>query len=73
MREWVGIDTPAPHVQGPTASVSAGPAIDQDVAVWSAQQRGLHSRGYNRDYLSGQESRMRYFHETLEKWMGLAD
>lgn len=73
MREWVSIDTPAPHIQGPTDSVSAGPAIDQDVAIWSAQQRGLHSRGYRRDYLSGQESRMRYFHETLEKWMGLAE
>ena len=69
MKEWVGVETPAPHIQGPVDKVSAGPAIDQDVAIWSGQQRGLHSRGYRRDYLAGQENRMRYFHETLEKWL----
>ena len=69
MKEWVGTDTLAPHQQGTTAEVSAGPAIDQDVAIWSGQQRGLHSRGYKRDYLAGQENRMRYFHETLEHWI----
>lgn len=69
MKEWVSVDTPAPHVQGPVDRVSAGPAIDQDVAVWSRQQRGLHSRGYRRDYLAGQENRLRYFHETLDRWM----
>ena len=69
MKEWVSIDTPAPHLQGPVVKVSAGPAIDQDVAIWSGQQIGLHSRGYKRDYLASQESRMRYFHETLEAWM----
>ena len=69
MKEWVSLDTPAPHVEGPVSRVSAGPAIDQDVAIWSGQQRGLHSRGYTRDYLAGQESRMRFFHETLEDWL----
>ena len=69
MRERVSIDTPAQHVQGRASEVSAGPAIDEDVAIWVGQQRGLHSRGYRRDYLAGQESRMRYFHETLEDWL----
>jgi phenylpropionate dioxygenase-like ring-hydroxylating dioxygenase large terminal subunit len=69
MKEWVSVETPAPHVQGPVSEVSAGPAIDQDVSIWSGQQRGLHSRGYQRDYLAGQENRMRYFHETLENWL----
>lgn len=69
LRAMTSLTTPAEHHQGPAEEVSAGPAIDQDVAVWSKQQRGLHSRGYTRDYLAGQESRMRYFHETLEKWM----
>ncbi len=69
MKEWVSLETPAPHVQGGVAEVSAGPAIDEDVSIWSGQQRGLHSRGYKRDYLAGQESRMRYFHETLEMWL----
>ena len=69
MKEWVSIDTPAPHIQGPVDKVSAGPAIDQDVAIWSGQQIGLHSRGYRRDFLAGQENRLRYFHETLERWL----
>ena len=69
MRETVSIETPAQHVQGPYGSVSAGSAIDEDLAIWVGQQRGLHSRGYKRDYLSGQESRMRFFHETLEDWL----
>ncbi len=69
MREFVGIDTPVEHVQGKAGEISAGPAIDEDLEIWPLQQRGLHSRGYKRDYLAGQESRMRYFHETLEDWM----
>ena len=69
IKAMTSIDEPVAHKQGKAGEVSAGPAIDQDVAVWSKQQKGLHSRGYKRDYLAGQESRMRYFHETLEKWL----
>ncbi|MEO9599881.1 aromatic ring-hydroxylating dioxygenase subunit alpha [Parasphingorhabdus sp.] len=69
MKTLTSIDNPAVHCQGKADEVSAGPAIDQDIAVWNKQQKGLHSRGYGRDYLAGQESRMRYFHETLEQWM----
>lgn len=69
MRDHVSVDTPAEHVQGKAGEISAGPAIDEDLEIWPAQQQGLHSRGYKRDYLSGQESRMRYFHETLEDWL----
>jgi hypothetical protein len=69
MREFVSIDTPAFHVQGPYGTVSAGGAIDEDLDIWAGQQRGLRSRGYKRDYLAGQESRLRYFHETLEDWL----
>jgi len=69
MREFISVDTPAQHVQGKAGEVSAGPAIDEDLAIWPSQQRGLHSRGYKRDYLAGQESRLRFFHETLEDWL----
>lgn len=69
MREHVSVDTPAEHIQGKAGEISAGPAIDEDLEIWPMQQRGLHSRGYKRDYLAGQESRMRYFHETLEDWL----
>ncbi len=56
-------------MQGPADQVTTGPAIDEDLEIWPQQQRGLHSRGYKRDYLASQESRMRYFHETLDDWM----
>ncbi len=69
MSEWVDVSTPAPHHQGKLGEVTMGPAIDQDLAVWYGQQQGLHSRGYKRDYLAGQERRVRYFHENLERWM----
>ena len=67
MGEWVDIAAPAPHEQGRTGEVSMGPGIDQDVSIWEAQQRGLHSRGYQRDYLAWQERRIRFFHKNLEK------
>ena len=69
MKDYVDVDTPVEHIQGKAEDISAGPAIDEDLEIWPQQQRGLHSRGYKRDYLSGQESRMRYFHETLEDWL----
>jgi phenylpropionate dioxygenase-like ring-hydroxylating dioxygenase large terminal subunit len=69
MAEWVDVSVPAPHVQGKVGVVSMGPGIDQDVEIWELQQRGLHSRGYKREYLAGQERRVKYFHENLEKWM----
>ncbi len=69
MSEWVDISVPAPHITGKVNEVSMGPAIDQDVSIWSDQQRGLHSRGYRRDYLAGQERRVRYFHENIDKWI----
>lgn len=70
MREYVSVDKPAEHIQGKAGEISAGPAIDEDLEIWPQQQRGLHSRGYKRDYLAGQESRLRFFHETLEDWLG---
>ena len=69
MAEWVDLSVPAPHIAGKVNEVSMGPGIDQDVSIWETQQRGLHSRGYKRDYLAWQERRVRYFHENIEKWM----
>ena len=69
MAEFVDLSVPAPHLQGKWGEISMGPGIDQDVSIWELQQRGLHSRGYRRDYLAGQEGRVRYFHENLERWM----
>ncbi|SFS10431.1 aromatic ring-hydroxylating oxygenase subunit alpha [Sphingomonas jatrophae] len=69
MRDWVSMETPAPHQSGKAGDYTMGPTIDQDVALWSAQQKALHSRGYKREVLAGQESRVRYFHDNLERWM----
>ncbi len=69
MGEMVDVNVPAPHLQGKLGEVSMGPGIDQDLSVWYGQQQALHSRGYRRDYLAGQESRVRFFHENLERWM----
>lgn len=67
MSEWVDVSVPAPHISGKVGEVTMGPGIDQDVSIWEAQQRGLHSRGYHRDYLAWQERRVRYFHENIER------
>jgi len=46
-----------------------GDFIDQDLSVAVAQQQGFHSRGYPELYLSGQESRVRRFHEVLNDYL----
>ncbi|WP_448586801.1 aromatic ring-hydroxylating oxygenase subunit alpha [Thermaurantiacus sp.] len=69
MREVVSIETPAPHLTGRWPEVSVGEAIDQDVRVWTGQQKGLRSAGYRREYLPWQERRVRFFHETIDRWL----
>jgi phenylpropionate dioxygenase-like ring-hydroxylating dioxygenase large terminal subunit len=46
-----------------------GDFIDQDLSVAVAQQQGFHSRGYSDPHLSGQESRVRRFHEVLNDYI----
>ncbi len=46
-----------------------GDFVDQDLGVAVAQQKGFHSRGYKDAYLSGQESRVRRFHEVLNDYL----
>lgn len=69
MAEWVSIETPAPHQQGKWGEVTTGPGIDQDVSVWEAQQRGLHSRGYKQAFLAHQERRVRFLHDNIDRWL----
>lgn len=69
MRDWVSMETPAPHQYSSGGHPGLGPTINQDVALWSDQQKALHSRGYRRECLAGQESRVRFFHENLDRWM----
>lgn len=69
MRDWVSMDTPSPHRFADGGHPDLGPTINQDVALWSDQQKALHSRGYRRECLAGQELRVRFFHENLDRWM----
>lgn len=69
MGEEVDQTKPVEHLRGVVGEFSCGPGIDQDVSIWSEQQRGLRSRGYKGGVLSGQESRVRYFHDTIDRWM----
>ncbi|MNN66802.1 hypothetical protein D3C81_1823970 [compost metagenome] len=48
---------------------SMGFVADQDLSVAVAQQRGFHSRGYSDSYLSGQESRVRRYHEVINDYI----
>jgi len=71
MRDWVSIDHLAEHVRGRAGEVSCGPGIDQDVAIWSTQQAGLRSRGFRGEYLPTQERRIRFFHDNVNRLLGL--
>ncbi len=55
--------------QGEDAGHRLGNFLDQDLAVAVTQQQGFHSRAYLDAYLSGQESRIRRFHEVLNDYI----
>jgi len=46
-----------------------GDFLDQDLSVAVTQQRGFRSRAYADAYLSGQEGRIRRFHEVLNDFL----
>ena len=48
---------------------SMGPAIEDDVRVFVAQQRGFRSRGFKGVYLSNQEKRIRRYHELIDDYI----
>lgn len=48
---------------------SLGFAIDQDMSITSGQQLGFRSRGYTGVYLSGQEARIRRYHEVIDDYI----
>ena len=71
MRDWVSIDHQVEHQRGKAGEVSCGPGIDQDVAIWNTQQAGLASRGFRNEYLPTQERRIRFFHDNINRKLGL--
>ena len=46
-----------------------GDFVAQDLGVAEAQQQGFRSRGFRQAHLSGQESRVRRFHEVLNDYL----
>ena len=72
VRTTVGIvdrDLEVEHEQFNYGEKSMGRTIDQDVAIFVAQQIGLKSRGYGGAYLSGQENRVRRYHELIDDYI----
>ncbi len=69
MFETVSFDTPVPHVTGKVGEISCGKVIDEDLSVWTTQQRGLRSSGYTGGYLTNQEKRVRFFHEEIDRYI----
>lgn len=61
MFETVSWDTEVPHI--------SGKVIDEDISVWTTQQKGLMSKGYTGGYLTGQETRVRFFHEEIDRYI----
>ena len=71
MRDWVAIDHQVEHEVGQVGDISCGPGIDQDVAIWNTQHKGLRSRGYRNEYLAGQERRIRFFHDNVDRYLAM--
>ncbi|WP_070157199.1 aromatic ring-hydroxylating oxygenase subunit alpha [Sphingobium phenoxybenzoativorans] len=46
-----------------------GQIVYQDMMLAEGMQRGMHSRGYEDAYLTGQETRVRFFHEVLNDYL----
>lgn len=67
LANWVDRTAPTPHVQGRIFEIETALVIEQDLPVWAIQHRGYKSRGFTRDRLAGQESRIAHFHHTLDQ------
>jgi hypothetical protein len=46
-----------------------GQIVYQDMMLAEGMQAGMHSRGYADAYLTGQETRVRFFHEVLNDYI----
>ena len=76
------VDTPVPTPAGPVArdaeivhetidfgDKSIGLGMDQDLSITTGQQLGFRSRGFRGVYLSGQEARVRRYHEVIDEYL----
>jgi phenylpropionate dioxygenase-like ring-hydroxylating dioxygenase large terminal subunit len=65
----VARDTPVEHEVLNFGDKSIGLAMDQDMSIVTGQQLGFRSRGYRGVYLSGQEARVRRYHELIDEYI----
>ena len=42
---------------------------DQDLAITTGQQLGVRSRGYRGAFISGQETRIAWFHQVIDEYI----
>jgi hypothetical protein len=61
--------TPVEHEIIDHGEKSIGVGMDQDLSITSGQQLGFRSRGFEGAYLSGQEARIRRYHEVLDEYL----
>ena len=62
-------DAEVEHIVFALGEESMGMTIDQDIAVFTQQQKGFRSRGFKGVYLSGQEGRVRRYHELIDDYI----
>ena len=62
-------DATVKHEVFEAGTQSMGLTIDQDMAIFPAQQMGMRSQGYRGSYLSGQESRVSRLHELIDDYI----
>jgi hypothetical protein len=63
------ISVKAKNVRGKVGEIDVGSGIEEDVAIWQSQQKGLSSRGYIGDCMPAQENRIRFFHENIDRYL----
>ncbi len=62
-------DAEVPHTVFSVGEQSMGMTINQDIAVFTQQQKGFRSRGFKGVYLSKQEGRVRRYHELIDDYI----
>lgn len=60
---------PVPHEILKYGDKSIGVGMDQDLSITTGQQLGFRSRGFAGVYLSGQEARVRRYHEVIDEYL----
>ena len=69
MRPWADAEHQTGEFAAYQAEIKQGDFLIQDLEVAVSQQQGLHSLGFDKAYLAGQETRVHRFHEVLNDYL----